>query len=78
LDIANTPVFASLNGMFRPTKPLPLAEFIVMLAFMVSIVAMSTDIMLPVTCCHEKAVVDKASWPSRQSGVMLRGEERAE
>ena len=33
--------------MFRPTKPLPLAEFVVMLAFMVSIVAMSTDIMLP-------------------------------
>jgi len=33
--------------MFHPTKPLPLAEFIVLLAFMVSIVAMSTDIMLP-------------------------------
>ena len=33
--------------MFRPTKPLPLAEFVVMLAFMVSIVAMATDIMLP-------------------------------
>lgn len=33
--------------MFKPTKPLPLAEFIVMLAFMVSIVAMATDIMLP-------------------------------
>jgi len=33
--------------MFKPTKPLPLAEFVVMLAFMVSIVAMSTDIMLP-------------------------------
>jgi hypothetical protein len=47
LDIANTPVFASLGGMFHPTKPLPLAEFIVMLAFKVSIVAMATDIMLP-------------------------------
>lgn len=33
--------------MFNPTKPLPFAEFVVMLAFMVSIVAMSTDIMLP-------------------------------
>jgi MFS transporter, DHA1 family, multidrug resistance protein len=33
--------------MFNPTKPLPLAEFIVLLAFMVSITAMSTDIMLP-------------------------------
>ncbi len=33
--------------MFRPTKTLPLAEFVVMLAFMVSIVAMATDIMLP-------------------------------
>ncbi len=33
--------------MFNPTKPLPLAEFIVMLALMVSIVAMATDIMLP-------------------------------
>ena len=33
--------------MFKPTKPLPLAEFVVMLAFMVSIVAMATDIMLP-------------------------------
>ncbi len=33
--------------MFNPTKPLPLVEFIVMLAFMVSIVAMATDIMLP-------------------------------
>jgi DHA1 family bicyclomycin/chloramphenicol resistance-like MFS transporter len=33
--------------MLTPTKPLRLAEFIVMLAFMVSIVAMATDIMLP-------------------------------
>lgn len=33
--------------MVPPTKPLPLAEFIVMLAFMISIVAMATDIMLP-------------------------------
>ena len=33
--------------MFRPIKPLPLAEFVVMLVFMVSIVAMATDIMLP-------------------------------
>ncbi len=33
--------------MFKPTKPLSLAEFVVMLAFMVSIVAMATDIMLP-------------------------------
>ena len=33
--------------MFNPTKPLPLAEFIIMLAFMVSIIAMATDIMLP-------------------------------
>ena len=33
--------------MFRPTKALPLAEFVIMLAFMVSIVAMATDIMLP-------------------------------
>lgn len=33
--------------MFHPTKALPLAEFVVMLAFMVSIVAMATDIMLP-------------------------------
>jgi MFS transporter, DHA1 family, multidrug resistance protein len=47
LDIAKTPVLASLSGMFRPTKPPPIAEFIVMLAFMVSIVAMATDIMLP-------------------------------
>lgn len=33
--------------MINPTKPLPLAEFVVMLAFMISIVAMATDIMLP-------------------------------
>ena len=33
--------------MIKPTKPLPFAEFVVMLAFMMSIVAMSTDIMLP-------------------------------
>ena len=33
--------------MFKPTRPLPLPEFVVMLAFMVSIVAMATDIMLP-------------------------------
>jgi len=33
--------------MRPPKKPLPLAEFIVMLAFMVSIVAMATDVMLP-------------------------------
>jgi DHA1 family bicyclomycin/chloramphenicol resistance-like MFS transporter len=33
--------------MFNPKKSLPLAEFIVMLAFMVSIAAMATDIMLP-------------------------------
>lgn len=33
--------------MFTPTQKLPLAEFVVMLAFMVSIVAMATDIMLP-------------------------------
>ena len=39
--------FASLGSMFNPTRPLPLAEFVVMLAFMVSIVAMATDIMLP-------------------------------
>ncbi len=33
--------------MFNPTKPPPFAEFVVLLAFMVSIVAMATDIMLP-------------------------------
>ncbi len=33
--------------MFTPTKPLPLAEFVALLAFMVSIMAMATDIMLP-------------------------------
>ena len=33
--------------MFKPTRPLRLPEFVVMLAFMVSIVAMATDIMLP-------------------------------
>jgi len=32
-----------LGGKLRPTKPLPLAAFIVM----VSVVAMATDIMLP-------------------------------
>ncbi len=33
--------------MITPTKPLPLAEFVALLAFMVSIMAMATDIMLP-------------------------------
>ena len=33
--------------MFNPTKPLPLGELIVLLAFMISIVAMATDVMLP-------------------------------
>ena len=33
--------------MIKPTKPLPFAEFVALLAFMVSIMAMSTDIMLP-------------------------------
>ena len=33
--------------MVAPKKPLPLAEFVALLAFMVSIVAMSTDVMLP-------------------------------
>ena len=33
--------------MFRPTKPLPLAEFVTLLAFMVSILALSIDAMLP-------------------------------
>lgn len=33
--------------MFNPTRALPLGEFVVMLAFMISIVAMATDIMLP-------------------------------
>jgi hypothetical protein len=35
--------------MFRPTKPVPLAEFIVVLAFMVFIVEKATDIMLGTT-----------------------------
>lgn len=34
--------------MRQSTKPLPLAEFVILLALMVSIVAMATDIMLPV------------------------------
>jgi len=33
--------------MRRPTQPLPFAEFVVLLALMISIVAMATDIMLP-------------------------------
>ena len=33
--------------MNAPSKPLPLAEFVILLAMMVSIVAMSTDVMLP-------------------------------
>jgi len=56
LNIANTPVFAPLSGMVRPTRALPLAEFIVMLAFMVSSVAMATNIILRVTYCHNNAM----------------------
>jgi len=33
--------------MKGPTKPLPLGEFVILLALMISIVAMATDIMLP-------------------------------
>lgn len=33
--------------MFSPRKPLSYAEFVTLLAFMVSIVAMATDLMLP-------------------------------
>ena len=33
--------------MLNPTRSLPLGEFIVLLAFMISIVAMATDVMLP-------------------------------
>ncbi|MFD0857462.1 multidrug effflux MFS transporter [Roseovarius aquimarinus] len=33
--------------MPRPTTPLPLTEFVIMLAMMISIVALSTDLMLP-------------------------------
>lgn len=33
--------------MRQPTKPLPLAEFVTLLALMVAILAMATDIMLP-------------------------------
>ncbi len=33
--------------MKSPIKPLPIAEFVILLAMMVSIVAMSTDVMLP-------------------------------
>lgn len=33
--------------MKAPTEPLPLAEFVVLLALMISIVALSTDMMLP-------------------------------
>ena len=67
LDIANTPVFASLGSMPRPTKPLPLAEFIVMLALMVSFVAMAADIIFRVSCFYSKVLFDKAGWLSRQS-----------
>ena len=33
--------------MNRPTEPLPFVEFVILMALMVSLVAMSTDIMLP-------------------------------
>ena len=33
--------------MFQPTKPLGMAEFVLLLAFMISILALSTDAMLP-------------------------------
>ena len=45
--LVNQTAFAPSSAMIKPTKPLPFAEFVVMLAFMMSIVAMSTDIMLP-------------------------------
>ena len=33
--------------MNRPTEPLPFVEFVILMALMVCLVAMSTDIMLP-------------------------------
>ncbi len=36
-----------VEKMNRPTEPLPFVEFVILMALMVSLVAMSTDIMLP-------------------------------
>ncbi|WP_281968319.1 multidrug effflux MFS transporter [Roseovarius nanhaiticus] len=46
--------------MQRPVTPLPLTEFVIMLAMMISIVALSTDMMLPglATIGHDLGVDD--------------------
>ena len=47
LLLANAIHFVQCQTMRQPTKPLRLAEFVTLLALMVAILAMATDIMLP-------------------------------
>ncbi len=46
--------------MRTPTRTLPLSEFVIMLAMMISIVALATDMMLP--CLRWER--SEASWAS--------------
>lgn len=58
LDVISGVTYCSL--MKRRTEPLPLPEFVALLAMMISIVAMSTDVMLPALAVmgHDLNVTD--------------------